>query len=133
MSSAVTDIECPKCAYKEAMLEGDNRTGSKYLFCDRCGYGASEYIDEEKSTYPDNLVWEFNESGGDGFYHYHQKGMVAAEGGSADKETVEFMKDNLDKLDLAWYSFQENGKWFIMDLIKNETRPYPEPEPPGLW
>ena len=131
MSTGVTDMVCPKCGYKRAMLEG-NSNGERYFFCERCGYGAEEFIDEEKSTFPDNVVWEFSESGGEGFYHYHQKGMGAAEGGPVDKEIIDFMKVNLDKLDLAWYSFQKDEKWFIRDLITNEVRPFPEPEPVGL-
>ena len=115
--------DCPKCGYEGALYEYDPETKETWLLCERCGYEVRDSIDWEKSSPPDILIWKHEEEGGNGYLRYAEKGKSSSMV-SVDEARICAMKEHLDKLAVAKYSFQENGKWFVRDLLSNKTIPF---------
>ena len=127
MSGGQDIITCPKCGFEEATYDYESKNDEAWLLCDRCGYYVCHFIDRQNRKLPDKLAWIHKELGGNGclFYGTEKFGGV---GGPARQERIDAVKEHLNELDFARCSFQEDGKWFIRDLIRNETIPFSQKE-----
>ena len=117
MSGSMEYIDCPKCGHADAAFQED--VWSTWMLCDRCGYT----IDKR----PDLLPWEPEELGGNGCFHLTSKRGAGVYLSPVEITILNNIMRDLDKFGRAEYTFEEDGKWFIRDLLKNETRPFPEP------
>ena len=133
MSEIAMDVDCPKCGYKGAMLQADNHTGDQCLCCDRCGYSMTSFIDSKKREATGEIVRKVTEDGGGGYYAYQKKGERGNWMNPTDEREIEYLKEHLDELSVFEHHFEKDGKWFLEDIIKNETKSYPEPDYDTLW
>ena len=124
MSSVITDVECPRCEYKEASRDYNCRNFSNYIICHCCGYIEDESINFEKSKLPDVILWETKIVNGKGSYIYSTKDSVGFATGVVLDDTVSYLKNKIDNFRTCKYTFQMDERWFIKDLLSGEVIPF---------
>ena len=94
MASSISECKCPKCGYERGMRDYYYKIGNEYFTCHQCGYSSVVTCDEEKSVFPDGLVWNRIEEGGIGSYKYKEKSHPASAIGPVVDDTVEELENN---------------------------------------
>jgi len=121
MGSAISEINCPKCGFGQAMRDYYYKSGEEFVICYQCGYLSELFIDEEKTKCADKIAWKHEVTGGRGCYSYKSKEASASCIGPVVKGTIDALKSQLDKLVVCKYTFKRKGKWFIKDLLDKKT------------
>ena len=124
MGSGMSEINCPKCDYERAIGSASTNGGYYYTQCYRCGYLLEEILDRKKSKFPDDVVWNIEETGGNGSFVTRAKGESGSTIGKLSEEAKQYLEANLDKYDLCKYAFEQNSKWYVQDLLTGTTKPY---------
>jgi hypothetical protein len=82
MSSVIDSITCPQCAYTQATLDFDCRTGEEETSCRRCGYYESWTAKRDQDGKPRGWTHEINRGFG---------ALVLRIGGNARSPSSNFM------------------------------------------
>lgn len=119
MSSVSGQIECPKCGYEYADYDYECRVGNEHVSCIRCGFSGSHTIDVEKSKSAGKPVWETRESGGNGSFQIKWKGQIGCTVEPIDSLIMDRLKETLHAFEVCKYTYHKEGKWYVVDLLKN--------------
>ena len=72
----------------------------------------------------DDVVWNHEEEGGSGCYHYKDKEHLASAMGLVCDGVIEELEQKLDQLNMCKYTFNKDGQWFIKDLVHKSEMPF---------
>jgi len=123
MGKKMSKAGCPKCGFKHAMNEVSCMCGDKHICCYRCGYTEVKAI-RNKEQFSEPVIKQLRRGGGRGCFMYSYDGAEFTGFGYITKGIVETLKAELNAMAECRYTFKKKGKWFIRDLISNETMPY---------
>lgn len=106
---------CPKCKYEGAWCQVDS-CGAEHGACPRCGWGYDGRRDAKGN-------WVEEEYTGLGVVGYRVKGTISFIWGSYDDAMqLEEWRADLRKADcdVAVYTYQQDGPWYIHNLLSGE-------------
>ena len=149
MGSYEGPMDCPICGYEYATEYDNSTTGERYEHCQRCGHSLAIEL------YPQDSAGslERREGGGIGVFCWRMKPgeeeddpaeaaynddnfppsnkpwkAPTSKVGYAPRQEVRLDKMKaLDKYKYFEVSFEENGQWFLKDLVTGKTRLFDKP------
>lgn len=111
MGSVLSNCKCKYCEYEEAYSDCYYKLGEEYCNCPRCGssWGFGHYAENKHGKF--DTKFEHAVMYGTKAYHC---------GGTTTEGIPEFEKDieqNKNELEVAQYTFQKDGVWFVKDCL----------------
>jgi predicted RNA-binding Zn-ribbon protein involved in translation (DUF1610 family) len=120
----MTEEPCPNCFYEYGSVTTYTLTRCRHLLCTRCGFTQDEEIDVEESAFPEIIVWNCIEKGGEGAYAAKIRNDSCTYYRPLNAEIKKKLEKAISTFVACRYTFKENGKWFIRDLIRKTTVPF---------
>jgi len=133
LGSVISEIQCSVCGYEQAYIDYYYKSNEEYIFCSRCGSSFSvNIINRPKNDeYPDDWEPKYKNTKHITKHAYaigKTRGISSC-GGLKTKDLNNFkqvIKKKLYKKEIkhAHYTFEQNGKWFIKDLVTQKTKKF---------
>lgn len=135
MGSVLSEIECPQCGCEECSSDFYYKSGEEYIFCVRCGYSyTNDIVNRDLYDKSENWTPQFKttEKNGMGVFKYSSTGSGYAITGiykkndakSMSKDILKHNEESEDKIVEASYTFQDNGDWFVHNVLTGERAPW---------
>ena len=123
MGSTEQFINCPECGYEEAFERIESKYLSIHRFCYRCGY---DHHQLGAPGYPTPLLVKDVKSGGNGAVYWKMKGRDILHYAPIEEICMEKLMKQRERyrVEFLEYTYEENGQWFIKDIVTEKTRPY---------
>ena len=122
MGSVQSYDECPNCKFEYAIYDYYYKSNEEYVFCERCGYSMNINPEETET------------SGGFGAFRVMYETGGGVSGSFIDKDGFDGFLEEFNEHGLVSESgkkpthvsctFQQDGEWFMKDLITNKVEPF---------
>lgn len=118
-------IDCPKCGYDRARLYISYSMGEADTDCERCGYYLIQKRTYEAKNPSEMSVWDCEEKGGGGGnFALKKHGDDCVSLVPVTEALMAQVKNSLNEYEYCQYTFEEDGYWYLHDLLKDTEEPF---------